>query len=188
MSNDNSSSNTSRIPGKDDFLRAAKMVLKEIQNKQKEGSVPAFLGTEGMLALMWDKIQRYQRDGGNMDELLGLVVDSLAVFTNEMVKQGIFDRMDEMLEEVSDTMHFEAPEENEDEPDDIFCPRCNTGGVTPGEATRELPTPVCDVCEEYLPEKKMTAEEYDAWVEAGIVEVTDAAIQYVPTEEEEDAT
>lgn len=54
----------------------AKMACKYAYEKRRAGSAPAFLGLEGMLALMYDNIRRYGKNA-SYDEILDLAANAI---------------------------------------------------------------------------------------------------------------
>ena len=173
------SSNISSTCSKKDYLQAGNLVLEEVRSRLEGGSIRSHLGVQGLLALLDDKIRRFSVDG-DVDELLGLVVDSLVVFTQATKWLGLLEDSDEMslalkkpVQKMEANIETTLPEaslcgvpELELNP----CPRCNRTKMQTGVKTLALPDPVCEECEEQLPGGTMDVEGYLKWIQNGVID------------------
>lgn len=110
---------------------AAKDVLRRAKQLQEEGRMPLVLGTEGLIALMWDKFQRAldhlrnetsptYREEASM-ELLTMVAEGLVIYythTKDAYKNLAERRASEDIEMLSQWEETDAEEENEEEQDE----------------------------------------------------------------------
>lgn len=111
----------------DKLKLAFKLVAEQAKAKRRAGSVPAFLGVRGMLALMYDRIASFsQEDEDNTKYVLDLAVSAMFAFSTVLPDMD-FDEVESEAEE-------ELPEEPQEE--DIVDPRWTK--VPPGQP---LPSP-----------------------------------------------
>lgn len=192
MSRDMGSSSSSTHCNRRDYLRVGNRVLERIRERLEEGSVRSHLGVQGLLALIDDKIRRFN-DEGSYNELLELAVDAVVVFTQFAKDDGYLppgeeDVAPKKTKEMTATQ-VKPQQKSEPKPRRVRhvktnlpkvdgppsdenvtltpCPRCSMTPVQAGPQTNQLPDPVCIECEEDLPGGSMAVEEYLGWIRRG---------------------
>tara|TARA_R110000803_G_scaffold17804_4_gene47883 strand:- start:18187 stop:18738 length:552 start_codon:yes stop_codon:yes gene_type:complete len=182
MSRDTDSSSISIPCSRKDYLLAGNLVLNEVKDRLEIGSIRAHLGVPGLLALLDDKIRRFSATE-DTNELLGLAVDALVVFTQQLKLYG---SLEEYIVEAKVSPKTRRPSkksksnkrkstvlpESSGPPVEgtIFlspCPRCQEVATEAGPLTRDLPDQVCAECESQLPGGELDAEGYLKWIQAG---------------------
>lgn len=124
-----------------DYVTAAKLVLQRLKAKRDSGRLPKVLGTCGMLALMFDKISRWN-DEENTDELRDLAADALAAFT-----WSIDGLMKEAAKEAREGL--------------IHCPKCGRSDVPVSKAYLTSEVEICHDCG-----TETTWEDYQEWLKS----------------------
>lgn len=118
----------------DKLLLVSKMAYKRAQQKLHQGKVPSFLGLEGMLALMYERLVQYS-DTKDSDYVLDLAADSILALLHIVPDMDDSDHREEPQQE--EDREEERPENTdeaiEEEPDRQWTP------VKPGK-TLEIPS------------------------------------------------
>lgn len=118
----------------DKLQLAINLVIERAKQKRDAGSIPAFLGVRGMLALMYDRIVQFSNNqDDNTDYVLDLVVNGLFAFASVLPDIDIEEPREEEPE-VSDIL-----EENPIAADDMQTGSDKDPRWTPVPAAVPLP-------------------------------------------------
>lgn len=94
-----------------DTLKIAfQLVARKAREDRAAGKIPLFLGAQGMLARMYDKITEFSSRGDDPSLLLDIAVSAVFAFSTTIPNEEIEDDMEE--DEV-DNADQEAPQEEE---------------------------------------------------------------------------
>lgn len=100
----------------DKLKLAFTIIMRKVKEKRGTGEVPVYLGPQGMLALMHDRIAKYMRTEDATEHVLDLAVMAVFAFSTVLPEMEFDDEESFDDEEAADGRMGESSEGNDREP------------------------------------------------------------------------